>query len=627
MGRVQSYLYCGECYSYITMAVNPNEKFIPIRLPGEKGWNAFLDASAIADDELADAQNVSYDKGFVSTREGSTLLYSKPAGETGDPLQLITAQTSDGLQYLIAIYSNHFYLYHEANAEWIRINQTYVPTETSLFYGYVNWQNGRGDDRLYVCNGVDDAIRWDICVDQANGAQVAGAATLVIDDATRFPATGTLVIKGASTTFTEAYTSHTGTTFTLTNTLNENVADNASVTLDMIQKASMEIGKHLQKNQRRLFMANYYGGETVIKYSIQNDPEDFTVASTIAGGGTETIADGNGEITGMHDFGEFLVVEKEDSLHSFSFDIAADLGTKLAVIKPLTSGEHLGPLDSGSTVKVGGRLLYPTKTNGFISLTPTSSGGSVSVDVSPLSQNIKPYIDTTLDLQYARVASNNHKVWWSVARVGATINTLVLMYDTLRNTWSRHVGWAIKDFTVKNDEVLYLDVSSGAVYQIENGSYNDNNAEYETSMLFKRFDFGEIGRPKSQDVIYLSGYMTTATEFFVDVMFNEEGVLGKQTYRINKDTTGLYFSSPITDEMGAFILGVPILGMVALEGIANLSSFRCYLAINKTKGFYNIQARAYGTRAAFWGISAMAHNPEILPIVPTGFLVAPEIET
>lgn len=610
------------------MAIRPSDNFLPIRLPGMGGWDASTDSSSIADDALADAQNVSYDKGFISNREGSIVLYAKPSGESGDSLQLITARTSDGVEYVIAVYANHFYMYHETNSEWVRINQTYVPTETTLHYGYVSWNNGRGDDRLYVCNGVDDAARWDICVDTVSGAHSAGATTVTLADGTRFPSGGgTLILKSTSGSFfTEAYTSRTGNVFTLTNTLDNNVAAGSSATLDMIQKGSMEIGKHLAKNQRRLYMANYYGGETIVKYSVQNNPEDFSVAGTIAGGGTETIADGNGEITGMHDFGAFLVIEKEDSIHSFQFDIASDLGTKLAIIQPMTSGEHLGPLDSNSTVNVGGKLIYPTRTNGFIALTPVSSGNSVSVEVGQLSNKIDEYIDNSIELSYSRVASANHKIWWSVASTGATQNTVVLMYDVVAGKWARQIGWAVKDFTVKDNEVLYLDAGDGSIVQIENKTYNDNNNEYSTSMLFKSFDYGEIGRPKSQDVVFVSGFMTTASEFFIDVMFNEDGVLGKQTYRINKDTTGLYFSSSITDEMGAFILGEPILGMVSLRGIANLIMFRCYLSINKKNSFYSIQPRAYGTRAAFWGITAFAMNPEINPIIPTNFLVSPETE-
>jgi len=468
-------------------------------------------------------------------------------------------------------------------------------------------------------------IRWDICVNTAASAQASGLDTLTVVDGSRFPATGTLIISGASSVFTEAYTSRSGNLFTLTNTLNQNVASGASVTLDMVQKASMEVGKHLSKHQRRLIVANYYGGETVVFGSVQADPENFALASTIAGAFTQTIADGNGEITGIHDFGQFLLIEKEDSLHSLKFQISADLGTKLTVVQPLVLGDSLGPLDVGATALVLNSLYYPTRSNGFVSMNPATSGDSVSTVPTLLSQDIDPYLKT-IDLSYARKGVSDNKIYWSVARKGATQNTIVLEYDLLRKKWSKYTGWAVKDFAEKGGEVLYLGLGDGAIYQINNDSFNDANNEFSSSASFKRMDYGEIGRTKSQSVVYLQGYMTVASNFYVDVFFNEDGVLFKQTYQINKDTTGLYFSSPITDATGAFILGNPILGMSSLEGIANLSVFRCYLGISMVKSFFNLQVRVYGSRAAFWGVTGMAMNPEINPTVPSGFLVAPILE-
>lgn len=606
------------------MAVTPNKQFTPLRLPGMKGWNAYDDPSGIDDLELVDIQNMSYEKGFLARREGSTFLYTKPDGETGNGLQLITADTSDGVQYTIAVYANHFYLRHPVTDEWVRINQTYVPVETTRFYGYVNWNNGRGDDRLYVCNGVDDFARWDICVSQANGAQAAGSATVSLIDGTRFPAVGTLILKSVGGTFfTQAYTSRSGNVFTLTTPLTSNVPDQSSATLDMIKKTGMEIGKHVSKYQSRLIVANYYGGETSFFYSVLNDPEDFTPASTVAGGGSEVIADGNGEITGLHDFGSFLVIEKEDSIHSFGLITSSDLSSKLSQINPMVSGQSVGPLDQGSVVRVLNTLYYPTESNGFVSLYPDTTGSQVTATPTILSQKVDPYVQNTLSLSSSRSATNRNKMYWAVAAQGGSQNILVLEYDVLRKAWTKHFGWAVKDFTVMNDTILYLDNGSGSIYSINNGMYHDDNNPYLASASFKRFDYGEIGRPKTQDVIFLQGYMTPASEFFVDVLFNEGGLLEKQTFKINKDTPNLYFSDPITTAQGQFLAGEPTLGGVSLLGIGEVSIFRCYLGINISNGFYSIQPIVYGSREAFFGITAMAMDPELLPTIPVDFLIAP----
>lgn len=696
------------------MSIKPNDKYLSLRNPGSKGWNSFDEPASIDDLELVDVQNMVYDNGFLAPRPGANREYTKPSGESGDPLQLIKAETSDGVRYTIAVYANHFYIRNTDVDLWARINTKFVPVETTRRYGNVNWQNGRGDDRLYLCNGVDDFIRWDVCMSQLNGAIASSATSLIVDDGSRFPTpasytasgvnTGTeeitiathpfvtgdlvfldapsgapgglthggiyfaikvsttvvklatsyanaiagtainltsagsgtikiysgisiLVVADGSNTIQVGYTARSSNTFTLSGTAGTAMADNAIVTLEMRPKPAMELGKYVGKFQRRLIVANYYGGETVFWGSVQADPEDFTLASTIAGAFTQTLADGNGEITGVHDFGQFFVVEKQDSIHAVKLEIASDLGTKLVVVEPVISGQSVGPLGMQSTSKVMNRLFYPTSTNGFMSLSPTTSGDSTSVGVKSLSLKIDPYISSQIELAYSKVAATSNKIYWAVALTGATQNTLVLEYDILRDAWTKHFGWGASDLLEIGGEVQFLEIGTGDVWQLDNGAYNDAGQEYLASASFKRFDYGEIGKPKSQDVIYLQGYMTTASEFFVDVFFNENGVLGKQTYRINKDTTGISFTDSLTDEMGAFILGDPILGMASLSGIAGLRMFRCYLGINVSKGYYNIQPRVYGTRAAFWGITGMAMNPEILPITPFGFIVAPETST
>lgn len=610
------------------MSINPEQRLADVRLPGIGGWNSYIDPSAIQDNQLSDVQNMNYEKGFLSVREGSTKLYDKPSGESADPLQVLTAKTSDGVEYVIAIYGSSFYVRHETNSEWVKINQSYTPTETTLRYGYTVWQNGRGDDRLYICNGVDDMIRWDLCVNTVATAASAGATTVTLTDGTRFPSSGgTLILKSTGgAIFTEAYSSRTGNVFTLSGTLNSDIAAGSIAVADMIQKGSMEIGKHISKHQRRLIVANYYGGETVLFGSVQGDPEDFSLASTIAGAFTQVISDGNGEITGLHDFGQYLVIEKESSFHSLRFRIAEDLGSKLTEVEPLISGESIGPIDSVAVARIHDTLLFPTRSNGFLSHSPISTGDSAEIGKRFLSKDISTYVRTNINVTNAQVGVTDNKVYWAVALKGADINTITLEYDTLRDTWSKHVGWAVQSFTEKNGEVLYLDKGDGSVRQINSGDYNDNNEEYLASALGKRYDFDVIGQPKSMDVLYIQGFMTIASEFYVDVHLNEDGALSTQTYRINKDTDNLYISQPITDEMGAFVLGEPVLGMNSLKGIANLIFFRCYLGVKKKNAFYNVQPRFYGTRAAFWGITGMSMNPTITPIIPSQFLVSPIID-
>lgn len=599
------------------------EKFLDIR-NFTKGWNVFDDSSMIDDGEVAEIKNATFDGGFISPRKGSELVTAKPDGESGDPLQVIVAKTSDGLEYLVTIYDNHFYLWHDDNEEWLRINQTYVPAETDLPYGYVNWNNGRGDDRLYGCNGVDNYFRWDPCVTTSSGTNSLGATTFTVTDGTRFPSTGTLVIKGSGTEFTEAYTARVGNVFTLTNTLDETVPDGSSVTIMMVEKSAIETGKVVAKHQSRLFSMNYYGGETTIWYSVQGDPEDFSTGTGIEDAGTDVLSDGNGEIKGAHDFGEFLVIEKEDSYHAFKFVISDDLASKLSQIVPILSGQSIGPLSQLSTIKIQNTLMYPTRTQGFLSAIPTLSGTNTGVNLTILSQKIQPYVKQSVDYDSCRGIGFDQKAIWAVAIEGGSANTIILIYDILRNAWTKiERSWAVKDWAYKDKKLYYLDNSTGSIYQVFTEGYNDNNNPYLTEFYTKRFDFGIMARPKVQDLIYVQGFMTPMTDLFVDVLFNESGTLQKQTFQINKDTENLLMSSPITDTSGNLIPGNVILGWVSINKIGNLSFFRCYLGINIGNGYYNLQCRVYQNKAAFFGVTGMAFNPKEADLIPAEAVISP----
>lgn len=599
--------------------------WIDIRAPGSLGWNSFDDAINIGDNELMEAKNVSYDNGFLSPRQGSTLTLEKPSGESGDPLQLIIAKTSDGVEFFVAVYDNHFYVWHDENEEWIRINQTYVPTETDIRYGWVNWNNGRGDDRLYFCNGVDSFGRWDMSVSTVSGDHVLGSTTLLLADASRFPSSGTVVIKGTSGEFVEAYTSKTNNTLNLTNTLNIAVGNDVSVAMDIVEKTGMDvgIGKILGKHQGRLFSLNYYGGETTGWYSVLNDPEDFTTGTDIEDASTFVISDGNGGITGFHDFGKFAVIEKSDSLHSFELIISDSLASKLDKIQPIVSGDSSGPINFYGTIKSNNALYYPTNTNGFKYLYPSTSGNNASVEYKPLSQKIHNYVTQKVEYDNCVGVGFDNKSIWAVAVDGGVQNTIALVYDQLRGAWSRIENISIQDFGEKEKKLYYMDSSDGNIYRLFNKSYHDNNSPYHVDAYLKRMDFGKIAVPKTEDLIYVQGYMTPATQLYIDVLFNEGGTLDTQTFLINKDTARLQTSEPLTNALGQLVPGQLPMGWVILSEIGSLSFFRCYLGIKKANGFYNIQPRVRQFKEAFFGITGMALNPELSPAVPSLMVIDP----
>lgn len=604
-----------------------DEQFIGIQSPFLGGWNSFDEAESIGDQDAADIENMVFDGGFSSPRTGSAVFATKPTGESADPLQLIEANTSDGIEYIIGVYGASFHLYNPLVEDWVKINQTYTPTETDLYWGYINWNNGRGDDRLYACNGVDSFLRWDLCVTTVATAASAGASSVVVSDGTRFPSTGTLIIKSGGNEFTEAYTARTGNTFTLTNTLNVDIAVGDSVVLMAVEKASMEKGKILARHQSRLFVCNRFGAETSGFYSVTNDPEDFTTGALITDASSFSIADGNGGITGVHDFGTFLLIEKEDSMHRFEIITADDLASKLDKIQPIISGTSVGTLSQQATVKMFNRLYYPTRTEGFLTLDPRTSGDSATTGLDVVSRKIQTFVTNQLYLNDCKGVVYQQKVLWTVGRVGATTNTFVLVYDTLRKSWSRFTGWAVKDWGRANGNLYFLENGSGDIVHCFNKTFNDANNPYRVSGLTKRWNFGVLSQTKTQDKLYVQGYLTPAAEILIDVYFNEFGSLGLQRFRINKDTDGLLYTTNIGGSLGVDETGYTLLGGVALSELSGLSFFRGYLDVTNHYGFYNIQAQVYSNKEAFWAVTGIGLNPEINPVIDAMMVISPEIST
>lgn len=608
------------------MAVRINENFINLKKIGIGGLNTFDDPSDIKDIELSDVKNMVFDDGFLAPREGSSLLYEKPSGETASPLQLMIAKTSDGVDYEIAIYGNKFYIRHEENDEWVKMNLTYFPSETEIRYGWVNWNNGRGDDRLYACNGVNNFIRWDMCVSRVSGDHVSGATTLTLEDGTHFPTSGYIVIKGNSGEFVKQYTARTGNVLTLSGTLGQAVGNESSVISEAVEIAGMStaIGSILGKHQSRLFSLNAYGSETSGWYSKLNDPEDFTTGSTIEAASTFTIADGNGGITGFHDFGAFAVIEKEDSLHSFSIVISEDLGSKLDRIQPIISGDSSGPISQDSTVKINNALYYPTKTNGFKYIYPTQSGGNASVDFKPISQPIHNLVTKSIEYDMCRAIGFDNKVLWAVAREGGVQNTFVLVYDQLRNAWTKFANMAIQDFGVKSKQLHFIDSSDGSIYLLFNKTYTDNNNPYPIEATGKRFDLGKPSQQKKMDCVYVQGYMTLASDFYIDIMFDEAGILKIQSFRINKNTPNVEISNPLTNSLGQLIPGILPFGWVIIKEIGNLCFFRCYLGVDINSKHYNFTPRIRSNKEAFFGITALGINPYVEETIQQSLIVSPE---
>lgn len=176
--------------------------YTSIRQLGIGGLVLRGDPQDIKDTESPDLRNIIFDSGMVGPRNGTTLFLAAPIGETGTPSQLLTAKDSNGTAYLIGVYGINFYLLDPVNKAWVKLNGSYSPIKSGLFYGSASWNLGTGTDKFYFCNGSDLVMSW-IPFLTYLGASVATADTqLTVLNASLLPSSGQISVAGTAVTIT-----------------------------------------------------------------------------------------------------------------------------------------------------------------------------------------------------------------------------------------------------------------------------------------------------------------------------------------------------------------------------------------------------------------------------------------
>lgn len=591
------------------------EALIEERQIGIGGLVTIVDPSDLDTKYSPDMGNITFEDGIISPRKGKAVYAEKPNGETQDSLQLMIANNSVGTEYMISVYGNNFYLFDSVNERSIKINQLYTPTETSLIYGYANWNNGLGDDVLYFCNGKEAAIKWPVVLQSIAVAATAADTSIVVDDGVPFPASGTLVFSDGVTTQTKAYSSKSTNTLTLTGALGFTLAIGDSVTVSLDDVSGIEKGKYLTIHDRRLFVGNAYQNEVKLAYSVTNDPEDFTVGADPTDGGILQINDGNGGLTALGDFGEYLAITKENNIMRFNISLNDAGDTKVETLKPLISGKAMGPRTDGASIKVLNTLYYISPSKDIYSLTPTQTGASSSSGVEDLSQNIYNFMNT-LYVSQSRATYNNQKIYWALGSGEA--NNLVLVYDMARKAFTKFDGWNASDIVTKGQEIYYLDRTNGKIYRgLVN--YDDDSSGYLAYLFTKRFNWGKSSIPKTADSIYVEGYIIPSTDLYAEVLFNEGGSLGSKIYKISGG--GTYVQQVALGALSEYPMAVIPLG---LSESGSIGVFRCYLSIPNKYGFYNIQVKFYSSApGSLWGLTRMAINPVPEPNTPSSLKIDP----
>lgn len=667
------------------------------------GICTFDDPKDIDITECVDIENMQFDDGFISPRGGSFLHLSKPSGEDASAFQMLIATNSNGTDFNIANYGTSFYLEDSANRQWIKLNQSYSPSSSGIYYGSSNWNAGYSDDRFYFGNGNDSTMKWVMAYSQLSASATSSATSISLSNSASFPARlqvgnpsisiaspavislsfphglsagdivtfsttgelpsgitesanyyvisggltstsfqisvsngGSAVITGGTqsgvhTVFTKTipiivqngasaislkYTSNSGNVLSLTSSIGADVPSGSTVTMPILQMQGMPKGKIFTVFQNdNLVIANKLNFENAFAFSAGGNPETFVpVGSTVGDALEGTLIKGKGGIIGIDNFGEYLIFEKQDILMRFQFQYSSDGATAIPIFTPIINGDGVGPVNPATKINYMNTLYYTTTTQGIIAFNPQTTGTQTTSELKVLSQKIQNYVVKVLNFTNGRTASFNQKLFFANAvpllnDVPSTINNGIIMYDLLRGVWTRYSGWNVADIKEINKKLYYLSLNDGAMYECfvdYQDAQGETPYEYDVSFTTKRFDLDQPERLSRKGYVYIQGYISLTTKFYVDIMYNENGSLGKQTYLIDGSNSKIVQNN-LTGGLSAYPFAVPLLGGFNLRTMQNSQQpafFRCYLETSQAFRPHNIQLKLYSVEiGSYWGIN------------------------
>lgn len=304
--------------------------------------------------------------------------------------------------------------------------------------------------------------------------------------------------------------------------------------------------------------------------SNQSDMSDFTVAtggtapqpdnSTDAPGastfaGTPSLTEANiidvakddgDKITGLAKFNEKLIIFKERSTYSLTFDSSS----KPTIVQVSAS---IGCVSHRSIDNVENDVFFLSR-NGYYTL-GYQANFNLGLRTNELSAKIHPVIETITAANLPNTCSifDTYTFYSSVSIGGTTTNNYTLTYDKRYQAWSRWTNVNANAFTIffdsNNTKHLYYAADDEAqVYEIDTG-YTDNGTAIDSYWISKAVNFGDFALTKQ--LLYVDVEFRTLSGTATITVITDGNVTAKssQISSSSADTTGTWgdemFGSPM----------------------------------------------------------------------------------
>lgn len=593
-----------------------------------------VENNLIKDNQSPDILNVIFDgKGSIVPRMGnkifgattSTIGKIRNTWTTSNilgnetPLRIINTSGSAWLEY-----------YNAQTLAWENLDAGYT---TGYDFGHCNF-----DFFNYYSNPVDYQRRW-LGVSWATSTYADSAYHKVYINTSAASALGFLSAGSVVIDNEEVYYSSlsgnalSGITFTKTHNGSVGIASLPTSALEtpvstfpyyaspwVSASSALPHGTVMINKESQMFVAGISGTEKSVVYrSVLDDETNFTVSTAANYGGAETYSYGNGGVTAMANFDEYLAVMKRDVISKLKLsEIGDGVGGTIEILDKsnVTASPKGGAINNKSVAQVENDILLCSP-NGWIKNIHNFDKGTSTKEMS---LNVRSTVES-LEMASASGIYFGGKYYLACANSGSTLNDVVMVWDYDYDAWTKFNGWNVSDWFIYDNKLYYGSSSEIATYQAM-ANYDDNQYGYTSYWASKWLDYDLPNEEKTLRQIYIEGYMTTNTSLGVSCYYD-----GNTTTPIKKSIEGdadyVVGSGDTIALLGETIWGQGSYGGSAGTATYTLNKFRVNLQY-APRPFYNMQIKI-GTAnpGSVWKVTHIVPYLRALPgeRIPTNQLI------
>ncbi len=462
----------------------------------------------------------------ISVRDFGYEIFPDSSARDSSPTSSISLHTfrkRDGTNILLHTYDDELAYYAEKIGRWERLKDGYA---VGSEFGFAD-HNTNSDQTSYVYfgNGVQDYSRWTGNIAKLTSAVTSTATSLLVDDTTLFPASGTVEVCGNAL----SYTSKTATSFQIAAATSTCASGRGVAQVPETFPAGPK-GNILITLNTRIFIAGVASSTQALFYSKIADGSDFSIASSTthlaSDAGIINMPEGGGGIVGMAVDEQVLYVFKRNIIKSVTFTQDAD---DLPIVKPVkpydNKSQTVGAVSKKSIFSGGNGIFFITPNNEIMNLSRVEQ-----VDypqVTPISDIISNTTDGMSFASSTGVYWHNQAYFSAKANSDSSNNDTILIWDSQNKLWhSPVIGIAANEFSIAkfgNDEDLYFaEATQPNVHKI-NSTGIDDLYGITSNWRSKEETFGAPELLKSIDNFYVEGYIDDNTEITVSLLFDEDG--------------------------------------------------------------------------------------------------------